>query len=345
MGRLLAIDGGRSGCRAAVLGPLGREATGTGRGLPALTGPDGLPDVVQAVGEAVAQCWPDSDFDSGTIEAVVAGLAGLLGSFEHAPVLARRLARLLGVERVVLTGDVVTAYAGAVGLRPGVVVVAGTGAVALGVGPGSAARSDGWGHLLGDAGSGFWIGRRGLEQALRAHDGRGGSAVLAGLAEGHLGPLDELPARIEASGKPVATVAAFARQVAQAAGCGDEVAGSIWAEAAAELAASAAGCARRLFPAGTRVPISWSGGLFAAGSPDGDLLLQPFLDRLTHLLPDCLPTSPEADALAGAALLAGPGGPGLLGRFVYDSTREAGGVARESGPVRGPARSEPAVLI
>lgn len=307
------MDGGRSGCRAVVIGEDGRrEMTGEGRGLPTVSGPEGLPGIVQAVGEAVALC---QQVNPETIDAVSAGLSGMLGSIHHAPAVTAGLSRLLGIERVVLTGDVVTAYAGALGLRPGIVVAAGTGAVALAVAPGAIARADGWGHLLGDAGSGYWIGRRGLEAALRAHDGRGGSALLAGLAECHIGPLDALPSRIEAHLNPTATVAAFARQVAEAARRGDEISHSIWAEAAAELATSAAACARRLFPAGEPVAVSWSGGLFAAD----DLLLEPFLGRLAALLPDAVPRPPAGDALAGAALLAGPGGPGLLTRFVYDS--------------------------
>src|SRR5688572_14534649 len=185
MGRLLVIDGGRSRCRVAVIGPDGvRESAGEGRGLPS---DEGIPALVQAVGEAVALCSVNPE----TIDAASAGLAGMLAGAAQAPEVAERLARLLGLERVVLTGDVVAAYAGALGPVPGVVVAAGTGAVALGVSadapgaPGHWVRSDGWGHLLGDAGSGYWIGRRGLDEALRAHDGRPGSAILAGLAENH----------------------------------------------------------------------------------------------------------------------------------------------------------------
>jgi N-acetylglucosamine kinase-like BadF-type ATPase len=317
MGSLLVIDGGRSRCRVAVIGPDGtRETSGEGRGLPAGEGP---PALAQVVGEAVARCAVNPE----TIDVASAGLAGLLGAAASAPEVAERLARLLGIKRVLVTGDVITAYAGALGEVPGVVVAAGTGAVALGVsagvpgGRGDAGhwvRTDGWGHELGDAGSGYWIGRRGLDEALRASDGRGGSTVLAGLAENHVGPIDTIPARMSAAGSPAAAVAAFAPLVADAARRGDAAARAIWTEAAGELATSAAGCARRLFPAGAAVPVSWSGGLFGAE----DLLLGPFLERLSELLPDAVPTPPAGDALDGAALLAGSV-PDLLARFVYDS--------------------------
>ncbi|MGH9036336.1 MAG: hypothetical protein ACRD0O_11280, partial [Acidimicrobiia bacterium] len=82
-----------------------------------------------------------------------------------------------------------------------------------------------------------------------------------------------------------------------------------------ELAGSAAACARRLFSPGAAVPISWSGGLFSAE----DLLLGPFLERLSELVPDAVPTPPAGDALDGAAALSGAVPDGLLARFVYDS--------------------------
>ena len=333
MGRLLVIDGGRSGCRAAVIGDAGREAEGEGRGLPTIAGPEGVAGVVQAVGETVALCSVNPE----TIDAVSAGLAGMLGASDHAPAVARGLARLLGVERVIVTGDVITAYAGALGAEPGVVVAAGTGAVALAVRGESSARSDGWGRLLGDAGSGYWIGARGLEQALRAYDGRGGSAALAGLAECHVGPLDALPQRVDASGNPAATVAAFARSVADAARRGDPVAAAIWQDAARELAVTAAACARKLFPAAEPVPVSWAGGLFAAA----DLLLEPFLAHLAALLPTAVPRPPAGDALSGAARLAASGGPGVLAPFVYDSA--APRAVPGSGVGAGPLRPAPAL--
>jgi N-acetylglucosamine kinase-like BadF-type ATPase len=179
---------------------------------------------------------------------------------------------------------------------------------------------DGWGHLLGDDGSGFRIGRRGLDAALRAHDGRsGGSPLLARVVERDVGPLDHLPELAARAGAgPVAAIASFSVQVAEAARAGDEVARYIWLEAAAALADSAVACARRLHP-GSQIPISvsWVGGLFSA--PDA-LLLDPFLARVRSTLPagDLMP--PAADALAGAARLATPGSRGALAGLVFDSS-------------------------
>ena len=180
---------------------------------------------------------------------------------------------------------------------------------------------DGWGHLLGDAGSGFWIGRRGLDAALRAHDGRsGGSPVLARLVERDVGPLDRLPEIAARAGAgPVAAIASFSVQVAEAAAAGDDIARYIWLEAATALADSAAACARRLYPERpTPVAVSWVGGLWA--TPDA-LLLEPFLARIRSTFPAADLMPPAADSLTCAARLATPAARAALAGLVYDSTR------------------------
>ncbi len=66
-------------------------------------------------------------------------------------------------------------------VRPleGIGLIAGTGSIALGMRGGKTYRAGGWGYLLGDEGSAFWLGRHLLELACRIADGRGGpEAVL-----------------------------------------------------------------------------------------------------------------------------------------------------------------------
>ncbi|MCA1845918.1 MAG: hypothetical protein LC792_22560, partial [Actinobacteria bacterium] len=257
MGSLVAVDGGRSRCRAAVIGADGRPGpVAEGPGLPPGGGPqsvDGIVEVLAVTVTSAVVAAAAARHEVGQMETVSAGLAGLLGSRDLAPPVAAALHRRLGATRVTLCGDVVAAHAGALpDPDGGVVVAAGTGAVAFGavpvkipegngyeiravsgaVGPGShgpggvgvggagpgggiwafdnaVACVDGWGHLLGDAGSGFWVGRKGLDAALRAHDGRpGGSAHLARLVERDVGPLDRLPDLAARAGAgPVAAIA------------------------------------------------------------------------------------------------------------------------------------------
>ena len=386
MGSLVAVDGGRSRCRAAVIGADGRPGpVAVGPGLPAVSGPLAVEGIVEALAATVTSAVvaaAAARHDVGHVEMVSAGLAGLLGTRDIAPAVAARLHDRLGASRVTLSGDVVAAHAGALpDPDGGVVLVAGTGAVAFGAvpvkvpdsdggaggplggpqrpgdgraalpgayGPGAIGSGghgpggvgvggagpgggvwtfdsaiacvDGWGHLLGDAGSGFWVGRRGLDAALRAHDGRGGgSPLLARLVERDIGPLDRLPEMAARAGAgPVAAIASFTVQVAEAAADGDDVARHIWKEAATHLADSAVACARRLNPNSTTpIAVTWLGGLFTV--PDA-LLLEPFVARIRATFPaaDLIPAA--GDALAGAARLAAPAARGPLSGLVFDSS-------------------------
>ena len=73
---------------------------------------------------------------------------------------------------VTVDHDAITAlYSGTLG-RPGIVQIAGTGAITYGINQnGERGRVGGWGHLFSDHGSGYAIGRDGLSAAFMAHDG------------------------------------------------------------------------------------------------------------------------------------------------------------------------------
>ncbi|MFC3348282.1 N-acetylglucosamine kinase [Streptomyces echinoruber] len=233
---------------------------------------------------------------AGLATAVV-GAAGFatLGDALRAE-LPRALAREFGVRRVALAADAVTAYVGALGPRPGVVVAAGTGLIAVGTDLAGWRRADGWGHLLGDCGGGAWIGRAGLEAALRAHDGRdGGSAPLMACARERFGPLPELPGRIYPRADRAAVLASFAPQVAACAGT-DPVAAGILRAAARHIAESAAAAC----PAGGAPGLALTGGLLRLGAP----LLEPLEEELTARLPHARRTPAEGDPLHGAVCLA-----------------------------------------
>ncbi|MFG2222702.1 N-acetylglucosamine kinase [Streptomyces sp. NPDC048644] len=230
--------------------------------------------------------------------AVCVGAAGMstLGQDLRA-VLPAALAAAFGTRHLVLAADAVTAYAGALGQRPGAVIAAGTGLIALGTdAAGSWRRADGWGHLLGDCGSGAWIGRAGLEAALRAHDGRtGGSRALLACAEAEFGPAGGLPGKLYPRTDRPAVLASFAPLVARCAD-GDEVAAGILRDAARHIAdAAAAVC-----PAGGARTVAWTGGLFRMGEP----LLGPLRTALATRLPGVVCTQAVGSPLDGALTLA-----------------------------------------
>ncbi|BFO19444.1 BadF/BadG/BcrA/BcrD ATPase family protein [Streptomyces sp. KM77-8] len=234
----------------------------------------------------------------GRPAAAVIGAAGMasLGDALRAE-LPDALGRELGVRRVVLAADAVTAYVGAVGPRPGAVIAAGTGLIAIGTDLTGWRRADGWGHLLGDCGGGAWIGRAGLDAAMRAHDGRrGGSARLLASAEELFGPAAGLPGRLYPRTDRPAVLASFAPRVGECAAGGDPVAAGILRAAAGHMADSAAAVSPK---AGAPV-VGLTGGLLRMGA----VLLGPLEEELAERLPGARQILAEGDPLDGAVRIA-----------------------------------------
>ncbi|MGW6755459.1 N-acetylglucosamine kinase [Streptomyces sp. NPDC055006] len=302
-GWVLGVDSGGSGLRVALAsaGDLTRPETTVSR-EPVRTGAAGidaghlLEQMLPMARELLARVG-DRGPGVPRLSTVAVGAAGMatLGDGLRAE-LPGALAAQLGVRRLAMAADGVTAYAGALGQRPGAVVAAGTGMIALGTDLTSWHRADGWGHLLGDCGGGAWIGRAGLDAAMRAYDGRrGGSAALLALAEERFGPAAGLPARIYPRTDRPAVLAAFAPDVARAA-LDDSVAAGILREAAGHIAEAAAA----VCPAGDGSEVALTGGLFKMGEP----LLAPLRAELAEQLPYAGTVSATGDPLHGALVIA-----------------------------------------
>lgn len=150
-----------------------------------------------------------------------------------------------GLERVLLAHDSVTSYLGALGDRQGAVVAAGMGVVTLGVGRSALARVDGWGNIMGDAGSGHWMGREALDAVMRAHDGRGQATALTAVVQRRWPDVEEAYIALQSSPDRVRTIAGFARDVAELASTAP-VAHAICVAAARELASSTEAALRRV---------------------------------------------------------------------------------------------------
>jgi N-acetylmuramic acid 6-phosphate etherase len=263
---ILAVDLGKTSCRAAVAG---RRAEGAG--APGLATPGGVRAAEAAI-LAVAK-------ELGPVDEVIVGAAGVFAAPDAARALGRALLASLPAERVAVTSDAVTAHAGALNGQPGLVLIVGTGVVALAIDADGALRTvDGWGPWLGDEGGGAWIGAAGLRAALHAHDGRGPSTVLLDAARARFGAPETWPTKFTGA----ATLASFAPDVLTAKD--DAAALAIVRAAAAALAATAG--------AAGNGPVAMVGGL--AGVLGGLGVLREQLD----LIPAA------GDALDGALRLA-----------------------------------------
>jgi hypothetical protein len=216
------------------------------------------------------------------------------------------------VERVFLAHDSVTGFLGSIGLGEGVMTAVGTGVVTLGVGVSSIARVDGWGNLIGDAGSAYWIGRAGLEAGMRAYDGRLESPAMLSLVTDNFSHPEEAYIDLQTSSDRVARIASFARAVSDLAEH-DEVAADIMRSAGRELAISAVAAARRVglldsvadgrgdadkSADGTGPRFSWTGNVMKS-----DLLRQTFMVQVSAAVPRAVLAPPVAEPVDGVALL------------------------------------------
>jgi N-acetylglucosamine kinase-like BadF-type ATPase len=169
--------------------------------------------------------------------------------------------------RVLVVNDALVALEAGVPGCPGVVVISGTGSICYGRNAdGEAARSGGWGYVLGDEGSGYWIGRAALRAVLREADRRGPATALTPLLLEHFGvtqPQGLIHEVYHTNLKPAA-IGALARSVQAAFGAGDEVAIGILRGAANELESAALSVARRLQLVGQAFTFLLAGGIFRA---------------------------------------------------------------------------------
>jgi N-acetylglucosamine kinase-like BadF-type ATPase len=183
----------------------------------------------------------------------------------------------------------------------GVVVVAGTGSIAYGRdAQGRAARAGGWGYVLGDEGSGYWLGRHALRAVVRAADGRGRTTALTArvLAHFHVDRPQDLVWEIYGSGLKPTAIASLAAEVGAAAMEGDTLAEDIINAGAVELAGAAASVARRLSL--ERCPVVLAGGVLRGVAP----LRERVVANLSRALPDAEARVLEVEPALGAVRLA-----------------------------------------
>ena len=149
--------------------------------------------------------------------------------------------------------------------------------------------------MLGDNGSGWWIGRAGIIAALSEADGRpNGSPHLLDAAVQRYGPVGTMPSTIATSGSPIAATAAFAIDVAVAARAGDPVAQQIWRDAALHIADAITAVATR-----SGLTDDWVWCTVGRVALSRDLLEPTLSDRLRQRFPGAQWVAPVASPLEG----------------------------------------------
>jgi glucosamine kinase len=240
----------------------------------------------------------------GKIEVMFLGMSAVSTDADRADIISiiREVPEVPQTARVLVDNDTSAGLAGGLSGRPGMVLIAGTGSICLGV------RQDkrsymcgGWGALADDAGSAAWVGSRAIEAAVRSEDGRLGPTSLRRTVFDFLELAEprQLIDRIHNRGLDRAQIGLLAPLVVEACRGGDVVAGGILHGAVAELSLLVRTTALHLYVT-EPCELVLVGGFALSGPPFQTMLIE----RIQQDTPSVRVLEPEMSPVQGGVLLA-----------------------------------------
>jgi glucosamine kinase len=211
----------------------------------------------------------------------------------------------------IVVNDVVAAWASATDAEPGIGVISGTGSNVFGVGPdGRAWRAGGWGHLLGDEGSGYWLGAESIKLALHDRDGTGPRSALSeeAISFFDVQSVEALAARVYSKPLTKGEIAAFAKVTGTLAARGEPDACALYARAADELGKQVAAVIRETgLAAAGNAHESFPVGLIGSAFHAGEVFVGPLRARVHAEAPNALVSVVDIPPVAGSLMLAARG--------------------------------------
>jgi glucosamine kinase len=267
MSIVVGVDGGGSKTRVRVADATGAELI-TVEGPPSAIDPRHIEHSAEVIASVVADALSAAGMTDVKPSVACIGVAGAGREGERDALWQGLNARQIA-DDIIVNSDATIALDDAFGDGPGILLIAGTGSIAFGRGPtGVVARAGGWGPVIGDEGSGAWLGRRALGVVTAAFDGREPETALTG-AILTAALVDDVHGLIAwAARATAADLAALAPAVMHAAEAGDTRADTLLAFAVEELLIDVRALARRLFvDERAAYDVAFSGGLLYRGSP------------------------------------------------------------------------------
>jgi len=310
---VLGIDAGGSRTDAALADSVDGELRVLARAAAGST------KLLRVTEEHAARIWQDLLAELASkarvslmdVRATCAGLSG--HSVERVRQGALAMLRSQSAGEILLCGDEEIALDAAFGPETsnqktaGVLVIAGTGSHAVTRTAAGLAHAGGWGPALGDEGSGYWIGREAVRQALRARDERIPSLLLDRIAAAWQCTGENSLADIvsKAHAQPPPDFSTLAPLVDECADAGDQVSVLLLhraGEELARLAAAAWGQTGRTSNAHVRV--AWTGSVLRSGAMVRDAMRAALWVHLPQARLDEQPVDPVMGALHRAAAAA-----------------------------------------
>lgn len=260
MSLYIGIDGGGTKTTCAVGDDVGvfAVATGAGSNIVRL----GAEQAREGLHEAIARACTQAEVSPLRVEAACVGAAGASHP-EVSSSLREMVRQVLPNAEVNVVGDMVIAIEAALQDHPGVIAIAGTGSIAYGRNArGETARAGGWGFRISDEGSGQWIGRAAVAEAIRAQDAGRKTILLDRITQAWDVPsANEVV--LKANANPAPSFADLFPLVQEAARKKDAVAEEVLTQAGEELAGLAEMVLHRLWKPGDPVRVGVAGGVFA----------------------------------------------------------------------------------
>jgi len=222
-GSFIAIDSGGSRLRGYAW-PSGQEFSGKGTTHSNSVALDLARNITDAIPEEITE-----------VETIVLSLAGMPHNESDQELLAAAISQRVRFSKLLITSDT-HAAALSLGTQSEFIITVGTGITALVKKDNKVFDLTGHGYLIGDEASGYWIGRQGLNAALKGVEGRGIETSLTQIAQDfYQVTAAQLADYVHQLTNPVTQIAAFAPLVTEAAENHDSVANSILNQAAEEI--------------------------------------------------------------------------------------------------------------
>jgi N-acetylglucosamine kinase-like BadF-type ATPase len=267
----LCVDGGQTKTAVSLLDEEGKTLESWREGPLTTPSKPGAADNLRAVVRSACEELGRRLERSGGAapEAACLSLTGYHEGDEFVPPLVKEEARKVvpNLERIHVIPDYVGNWVAATAGEPAIMVISGGGAVAYGRdASGHSARAGGWGHLLGDEGSGYWIGLEAIKMVFRAHDGMVPKTSLEAelLQRFELAHVRDLMNRVYSGGISEPEIAELVPVVDALARQGDETSMRIMERAAAHLMELAVVLLEQL----GELPVFLSGGVWNASAMD-----------------------------------------------------------------------------
>jgi glucosamine kinase len=288
---LIAVDGGGSGIRIA---------SNLSNQIDNVAGfSHGEKDLAEYLSNAIVNYTKKFP---NPVKKVVLATATLPANEQQYRAIAVKIRERTRVSEIWICSDSVSAAAAAI-KNDGVAIAAGTGitAMALGKNRTMAFALSGDGYLIGDEGSAYWIGKMGLNQALRSRDGRGGdSKILESACKFFNSDAYHLAHVVHELQRPVHEIAKFAEVVSELAQSGNSTAQSILNSAADEIALIAKS-AKEMCQGDDNFEVALLGGVLKNGSYMNQLVLQRLNKLSVRILENSPPSIDGAMKLANMA--------------------------------------------